>query len=478
MSTEPDTKEGHRPDAKPEASSSLQHRVFLALAVACSVVTVAVVIISTVVYQMAVFDETRDELARECHSLASALNAADDDIDLLSRYDFEGTRVTYIAADGTVLYDSVADAAEMENHADRPEFKDAVAGGEGTAERDSATTGYRSFYHAILLNSGDVIRVGLERNGVVNLITQDLWVLVLLVAGIVAISWFVSLYFSRRLVRPILDIDLEGGNAEAPYVELEPLVSRLNDQYDSLVSRMEQIQDIDDMRREFTANVTHELKTPIASILGASELIRDGVARPEDVAGFAGRIYDDAKRLSSLVSDILTLSKLDDSEREGDNVLFGAMEVVDLYSVASDVVERYESRAGELGVKLRLEGTSTLVSGNPALLDELVGNLVSNAVRYNRRGGKVIVRALNEGGRPTLRVIDNGIGIPKEAQSKVFERFYRVDKGRSREKGGTGLGLAIVKHAAAYHGATVDLKSELGRGTTITVTFPAIDVKE
>jgi two-component system phosphate regulon sensor histidine kinase PhoR len=274
------------------------------------------------------------------------------------------------------------------------------------------------------------------------------------------------------LVKPILEIDPETGDAKAPYEELDPLVSRLNEQHRDLLDRMDQVQSADDMRREFTANVTHELKTPIAAISGASELIRDGIVRPEDIPNFAGRIYDDAQRLSSLVSDIPTLSKLDETERTQDRQLFGSVEPIGLLSVASDVCQRYEQCARDAGVKLKLDGVSAIIQGNARLLDEMVGNLVSNAIRYNRKGGSVFVWVLPQNGCPCIRVSDTGIGIPEENQGKVFERFYRVDKGRSREKGGTGLGLAIVKHAAAFHDAKVDLKSELGKGTQITVTFP------
>ena len=290
---------------------------------------------------------------------------------------------------------------------------------------------------------------------------------------VVAASWGVSRLLVRRFVRPILEIDATRADARAPYEELEPLVSRLNEQRGELLERMSAIQDADDMRREFTANVTHELKTPIASISGASELIRDGICRPEDVQGFAGRIYDDARRLSSLVSDILMLSKLDETERAGDRAsLFGPDEQVDLLVVAHDVERRLAPKAARMGVMLHVEGVSYVIQGNARLLDELVSNLVENAIRYNREGGHVYVWVLPHDGRPSIRVSDTGIGIPEEAQKKVFERFYRVDKGRSRDMGGTGLGLAIVKHAAAFHAADVSLTSKLGEGTSVTVTFP------
>lgn len=428
---------------------------------------------ASLLYQSAFLEDEREQLAGECRTVASLLNLTDDDATLLSLLDFDETRVTLIAADGTVTYDGLADASTMENHADRPEVIDALATGSGSSDRPSETAGYVSLYEAVRLEDGEVIRLSVDRASVVTFLMQDFVVLAGLAVVVVAVSWLISRRLSQRFVRPILAIDPASGDGVAPYEELDPLVSRLNEQHKELVQRMNAIQDAADMRRDFTANVTHELKTPIASIQGAAELIRDGIARPEDVKNFAGRIYRDAHRLSLLVSDILTLSRLDESERSGDREVFGVAERVDLLSVAGDAVERLRVRARQkYDVTISLSGVSTLLMGNARLLDELVSNLIENAIRYNKPGGKVFVWVLPQGGRPCLRVSDTGIGIPEEAQGKVFERFYRVDKGRSRDMGGTGLGLAIVKHAATYHGADIRLDSRVGEGTTITVTFP------
>lgn len=452
---------------------SLSGRVFASLVAACAAVAVVVTFAASALYQSAFLADEHEQLAGECKTIASLLDLGDDDAELLGKLDFAGIRVTLVAPDGTVTYDSLADASSLDNHAARPEVADALAQGAGSADRASETAGYVSLYEAVRLGSGDVVRLSVDRAGVAAFLAEEVAVLVALAAVVVGVSWLVSRQLSRRFVRPILAIDPSSGDEVAPYDELGPLVSRLNEQHAELVARMEELQGADDLRREFTANVTHELKTPIASIRGAAELIRDGIARPEDVGGFAGRIYDDAQRLSLLVSDILTLSKLDASERAGDQVLFGPSEPVDLLSVALDVGERLSGRAERLGVEVRVEGEPMLVTGNARLLDELVGNLVGNAVRYNRPGGHVVVRVVREAGRPCVSVADTGIGIPEEAQGKVFERFFRVDKGRSRDAGGTGLGLAIVKHAAAYHGADIALESRVGEGTRVTVTFPA-----
>ena len=458
---------------EPGAKGSLSHRMFVALVVACALVAVAVTAAASLIYQSAFLSDEHEQLASECRTIASLLDLAEDDATVLGELDMGDIRVTLVSPDGTVTYDSGADAVELPNHADRPEVAAALAEGTGSSERSSDTVGYMSLYEAVRLESGEVVRLSVDRAGVVAFLFPDLALLCGLAVLLVGASWVVSRRLSRRFVRPILEIDPASGDGVAPYEELDPLVSRLNEQHKELVQRMNAIQDAADMRRDFTANVTHELKTPIASIQGAAELIRDGIARPEDVQGFAGRIYKDAHRLSVLVSDILTLSRLDESERSGDREVFGAAERVDLLSVASDAVERLRGRAQrKYEVTISLSGVSTPIMGNARLLDELVSNLVENAIRYNHPGGRVFVWVLPQGGRPCLRVSDTGIGIPPESQDKVFERFYRVDKGRSRDMGGTGLGLAIVKHAATYHGADVRLESKVDEGTTITVTFP------
>lgn len=458
---------------EPGAKGSLSHRMFVALVVACALVAVAVTAAASLIYQSAFLSDEHEQLASECRTIASLLDLAEDDATVLGELDMGDIRVTLVSPDGTVAYDSGADAVELPNHADRPEVAAALAEGTGSSERSSDTVGYMSLYEAVRLESGEVVRLSVDRAGVVAFLFQDLAMLCGLAVLLVGASWVVSRRLSRRFVRPILEIDPASGDGVAPYEELDPLVSRLNEQHKELVQRMNAIQDAADMRRDFTANVTHELKTPIASIQGAAELIRDGIARPEDVKNFAGRIYKDAHRLSVLVSDILTLSRLDESERSGDREVFGAAERVDLLSVASDAVERLRGRAQRrYDVTILLSGVSMPVMGNARLLDELVSNLIENAIRYNHPGGRVFVWVLPQGGRPCLRVSDTGIGIPPEAQDKVFERFYRVDKGRSRDMGGTGLGLAIVKHAATYHGADIRLDSTVGKGTTITVTFP------
>lgn len=451
---------------------SLTRQIFLSIVTACAAVAIAVTAASAVLFQGAFFADEHEQLAGECATLCSLLDRTNNDEEVLASLELGQLRATLVAPDGNVLYDSRADASTLPNHADRPEIAQALADGEGFSDRSSETVGYVSLYNARRLSSGDVLRISVERASVVAFLSSDFALLAIIAAVVVVAGWLVSRRLAVGIARPILEIDPASSEANAPYVELEPLVSRLNDQHSQLVRRMSAIQDANDMRREFTSNVTHELKTPIASISGAAELIRDGICRPDDVQDFADRIYKDAQRLSSLVSDILMLSKLDETERGGErDSMFGPSERVDLMGVARDVAARLERKARKAEVVLKVEGVCSYVQGNARLLDELVSNLVENAIRYNKKGGRVFVWVLPIEGRPAVRVSDTGIGIPEEAQSKVFERFYRVDKGRSRDMGGTGLGLAIVKHAAAFHDAEIRLESEEGAGTTITVLF-------
>lgn len=451
---------------------TLADRVFgTLLSISVASATVATVV-SAYLHQSTVMAEARIELGNECDVLASTLNSSDDEATELSKIDFGAMRATLVTPAGEVLYDSRVFSGELVGHEDRPEIVEALEDGDGSSTRASDTLGSVSLYEARQLKSGNVIRLSVERNGVFSILVGDLGILALVLLVLVVVSWFASRTMAARLVQPILQIDPAHLDGPAPYEELQPLTDRLAVQQTELISQMEELKSAEAIRREFTANVTHELKTPIASIMGASELMRDGFVLEEDIPGFAARINDESQRLAALVNDILMLSRLDESHRERSMQSFGTMEPVDLLTVAHDVCDRMAGRADAAEVTLVLDGESALVEGYPRIVDELVANLCSNAIRYNRPGGRVDVRVGLMDGRPTVEVADTGIGIPEEAQSKVFERFYRVETSRSRASGGTGLGLAIVKHAAALHDAEVSLQSDVGVGTTITVSFP------
>lgn len=473
-----DVRDGHvlGSDAtSPRASRQprLATRIFLALAIVSTIATIIVLAVSTSVYQSTVLADSGRMLEGECRTIKSSLHSDESDAMRLVDFDTGEVRVTLVGADGTVLYDNQNSIDTMPNHADRPEIKEALDTGAGSSERPSDTArGKVTIYRSMRLDNGSVLRVSVDRDGAASAFEHDLGLVLAVVAGVVAACWVVARLASVALVQPVLAIDPADPDPASSYLELRPMLEQIADQQDTLAEQVEELKGADLMRREFTSNVTHELKTPLASISGAAELIRDGIARPDDVPQFAGRIYDEAHRMTDLVNDILILSKLDESERSQDRDLMGSTCPVDLGHVAHDVCERLSGQAEAAGVDLAAKGDGVVIEGLPRLLDELVYNLCDNAIRYNHDGGHVDVWAGIEQGRPVVRVSDDGVGIPLGQQRKVFERFYRVESSRSKEKGGTGLGLAIVKHAAAYHGATIDMDSAPGRGTTVTVTFP------
>lgn len=460
-----DPTRGQEKRQKVPSRPSLARRFFIALSAIAAVAAIAVLVCSSLIYQSVTVDDAGRMLESECRVVRASLRGDDTDVMRLTAFDSGDVRVTLVGTDGTVLYDNQNSVASMPNHADRPEIAEALADGTGSAERDSETSGYVSVYRAIRLANGNVLRLAVDRDGAAAAVRHDLLLVCAVVLVIIAVCWAASRLVADRLVSPILAIDPAEPDAAVTYVEIEPLVERISEQ-------VEELRGADLMRREFTSNVTHELKTPLSSISGASELIRDGIARPEDVPEFAGRIYDEAHHMTELVNDILTLSKLDESERSGDASLLGAPEPVNLLHVAREVATRLAPVAEKTGVSITAAGEACVVQGYPRLLDELVYNLCDNAIRYNHEGGWVDVSVSLEDECPLLVVADSGSGIPAEQQAKVFERFYRGEQSRSRETGGTGLGLAIVKHAATLHGAALTLDSEPGRGTTVCVRFP------
>lgn len=449
----------------PGRQPSLVRRVFLSLAVVSTVASLVVMVLATSIYQSTALGDTGRMLDAEAALIQSMLDGNEHDADKLAGMSLGDMRVTLMEPDGTVVYDNQGNVDDMPNHETRPEIAEALETGSGSAERESATVGRVSIYRALRLDDGSVVRVSVDRDGALAAISHDLLAVALIVAVVVLACWVVARYVTNRIMRPVLSIDSANPDPNSSYRELCPLLQRISDQMDVL-------KDADLMRREFTSNVTHELKTPLSSISAASELIRDGIARPSDVPEFAGRIYDEARHMTDLVNDILILSKLDESERSRDRDLVGKSEPVDLNQRLLEVCARLAPVADSANVTLECSGDPVIVRGNPRLLDELAYNLCDNAIRYNRKGGSVTGWVGLVDGAPVLRVSDTGVGIPADMQRKVFERFFRVDSSRARQTGGTGLGLAIVKHAAAYHGAKIRLESQVGVGTTITVLFP------
>lgn len=477
-----------------------------------------------------------DTLTEEGNLLALSLEHHTDDMQTQMLTDFHrqtpGVRLTLVAGDGEVLYDSEVPPAQMANHASRPEIVSALrrqASGLGSdiEVRDSDTLGEDMCYYARAIPSGKIVRVARPVRTFYATALSGLPILGGIALGVFGLSFLIARRQARLIVAPLDQIDLnhplsgtpydrdrlpEGGghgvfgdssvfggggvfgsgaytdtpaddepdrseSAEPPlphdmlqaygkdhgtvpiYPEFLPLLQRLEHQNRDKEAAARS-------RREFSANVSHELKTPLTSISGYAEIIRNGLVKDEDIPGFAERIHQESSRLLDLIGDIMELSRLDEGG------LPAEAEEVELFDLCRTVVERLQPRAAAFDVKLTLSGSHTTLTGVEPLLGEMVYNLVDNAIKYNREGGEVSVWAGTHLGRPQLIVTDTGIGIPDEDQERVFERFYRVDKSHSRQTGGTGLGLSIVKHAAILHSAEITVNSTPGQGTRIEVTFP------
>ena len=482
-------------------------------------------------------------------------------------------RVTWIAANGTVLYDSAAPAQLLESHAGREEIDQALQTGEAQTSRYSKTLLQRTFYYAKLLEGGTVLRVSCTQNSlpamILMLLTPFLWVatLVLILCGVL------SYRLARQITKPLNAINPDNPAPLPSYPELTPLFDKLREQNRTIGKQMNELQlrqreftaitenmregfllvdckmhvlssnhsalevlggrelkpgcllydaecsqeifdavdtalsgshaellltidetswqvlanpvvasgqvagavvlfmDITEreqrerLRREFSANVSHELKTPLTSISGFAELMKEGLVPPEKIPEFSGDIYKESLRLIGLVNDIIQLSRLDENSTQFQRA------PVDLYDLCAQSIERLSPVAARQSVTLALTGEHAEIEGVEQLLKEMIYNLLDNAIKYNVPGGSVTASVRKSAGRMILSVSDTGIGIPYAHQPRVFERCYRVDKSHSKEVGGTGLGLSIVRHAAQYHGARLELKSQPGKGTTITVTF-------
>ena len=372
----------------------------------------------------------------------------------------ENLRITVVDADGTVLFDTDADSTAMENHMNRPEIQDAFANGEASASRVSETMAKTSFYYATRLENGTVMRVSRLADSFWAVL-QNVFPSVMGVSGILfALCIVLSNYFTRSIVKPIEKIaeNLSEPGVEVPYRELTPFIATIRQQHEDILKNAQ-------MRQEFTANVSHELKTPLTAISGYAELIEHGMANKETAERFAGEIHKNAARLLSLINDIIQLSQLDGGKKQMEYVN------LDLFALAEECVSMLALNAQKQNVSMQVQGKCSMVMADKQLMEELVYNLCDNAIRYNNRGGSVTVTVGQECGHTYLVVKDTGIGISKQNQERVFERFYRVDKSRSKATGGTGLGLAIVKHIVAQHGAKLSLESEEGKGTEIRVDF-------
>ncbi len=538
----------------------------------------------------------KEQLRAETVYLKEILDGAGgSDIELLNHLAEVGTRVTLVEADGDVVFDTDGVAAQMENHAERPEIEAAMENGWGEAERYSDTFQEQNFYYAVALDNGQILRLAVSTDSVYGTLSGQFLLAAVLACAVFLISIPAADRLARRIVEPINQLDLRNPLQNVAYDELSPLLTRLEKQNRQIDEQMEALRarhaeftaitenmqeglvilnghlqvlsinesarkilgvdrhgyeggtegkmgekdrplekegvplhilnlnrsqellqavreaqsgrsgrcqieengrkysllaspvageegrggvvifllDVTDqmeaeqMRREFSANVSHELKTPLTSISGYAEIMENGMVKAEDVSRFAGRIHKEALRLIQLVEDIIQLSRLDEN-----NTSTWAHESVELLSLCREVSGRLASQAGKRGITIEVSGKKETVTGVRRLLDEMITNLCDNAVKYNKDGGKVSLSVGEDRGRIWVSVADTGIGIAPEHHGRIFERFYRVDKSHSRETGGTGLGLSIVKHAAALHHAQIELESEENKGTRITVFFP------
>ena len=528
----------------------------------------------TIVYYANSDARMKSEVREETRFVRGAVELSGQDY--LATVENTANRITLIDTDGTVLYDNQADPATMENHSDREEFQEASTAGAGEATRISDTIAEQTFYYAVKLQNGQVLRVAATTDSVFAAVLAVLpWILGVAVLVAVCTVLF-SNFLTKKIVAPINRLDLDHPADNEIYDELSPLLGKISRQNEVIAQQMKSLrekqeeftsitenmsegflvldnntdilsyntsalrllgaetvpaeshvsalalnrsagfrsavdgalagkrseqlvrqggrccqvmanpvlrdgevegavvvilditerEERENLRREFTANVSHELKTPLTSISGFAEIIKNGIVKPEDIPRFAGNIYEESQRLVTLVDDILNLSRLDEADVQLEREDF------DLSSLARDVAGRLKASAKKNGVVITVIGDKAEINGVKSIVDEMVFNLVDNAVKYNKQNGRVTVTVDSSSDGTALTVTDTGIGIPQADVDRVFERFYRVDKSHSKEIGGTGLGLSIVKHGAAFHNAKVSLQSTEGEGTTVRLVFP------
>lgn len=547
-------------------------RIFRTIfAVAISIFLASSILFLAVLYDY--FSEIGQNQLRMQIDLASQ-GVEDEGLDYLQKLNIKDYRVTWIGTDGSVLYDSLSDVDEMENHFEREEVKEALSMGYGTSSRYSSTLMQRYLYGAKRLSDGTVIRLSVAQNSLLILTLGMLQPTIVIFVIAIILSAVLASRLSKKIVRPLNELNLDQPLDNDGYDELSPLLRRIDAQqkeirqqsaelkqkqneFDVMTSSMsesiillnkkgtilsinkaaakllgtdrscigEDIMEInrslelvgllnkaragthselitelgneryqmiaspvisndivsgivllifdvtekekaEQLRREFTANVSHELKTPLHTISGSAELLANDMVKPEDIPAFSKRIYSEAQRMIRLVEDIMRLSHLDEG------AVNMKWETVNLYAAAEETIKALSDKAENMGIKLELSGEAVRISGIHQLIQEIIYNICDNAIKYNRRGGSVAVTIKEVDQYAAVTVSDTGIGIPTEHQERIFERFYRVDKSHSKEIGGTGLGLSIVKHAARLHNAEIELHSVVDEGTEITIKFP------
>lgn len=398
------------------------------------------------------------EVKQEAKYIQEAVNIAGPQyLESIDNVD-KNTRITKIDKDGKVLYDSQG-RKDLENHKTRKEVVEALKNGYGEDVRRSETIGKNMYYYALILNDKSVIRVSKTMYNMVAIAIDFLPFMLGIFLIMLLLSWMIARWQTRRIIGPINDIDLENPLENITYRELEPLLVAmdLNNKQKDMVSNM---------RKEFSANVSHELKTPLTSISGYAEIMKNGIVKEKDITNFADRIHKEASRLIKLVNDIINISRLDEGYVDIEK------EYVDLFEMSREISSRLAKQANDKGIKVALEGERVICHGIRQILDDMVYNLVENAIKYNKENGKVTIWVGSTLDGVKIRVTDTGIGIADEETDRIFERFYRVDKSHSKEIGGTGLGLSIVKHGAMVHGASLSVDSKLGEGSVFEIRFP------
>lgn len=407
-------------------------------------------------FEKQIFEELKTE-----STLLEGYDLSEDSSDLVSIKKLKAqNRITLIHPDGTVYFDNTVNASTMENHAFRSEFLKAKESGVSTSSRYSSTMLEKTLYFAKQLDSGDVLRISCDQHTVVVLVIGMSQVLVVMLVIAMIISGLTANLLSKKIIEPLNKIDLENPEKSDVYDELKPFTKRIAEENFEKSQREE-------LRQQFTANVSHELKTPLTSISGFAEILKQGGIDDQTTRDFAGSIFDESQRMIALVNDIIKLSKLDEKSISMEK------EVISLREITRDAIEVITPTAEKKNVSINISGDSGYINGVRPVIYEMVYNLIDNAVNYNKDGGIVCIKieTLNDSHRVVLSVQDTGIGIPENEKERIFERFYRVDKSRSKVLGGTGLGLSIVKHAAKYHNASILVNSKEGDGSTFKVVF-------
>lgn len=424
-----------------------------------SVITITAMLILSVFYSYS--DNQLKEQLRVVESVVENQLAQDDDTAFISNHIDKNVRITLVAKDGTVIADSQESANKLGNHLNRQEIQQAIKNGEATVTRHSDTQGKKIYYFAKQLDNGNILRVSTEAKSIGKFFSDYIIYILLCIIVVIVTAVFVSMGITKSIVKPITQLGQSLDNIDKfkSDEELKPLVN-------ALLQQKKKQKMLDKQKKQFTANVSHELKTPLTSIAGYAELIETGMAKPEDIKPFAGVIRKQALRLVNLSEDIIQLSQLEESDDED-----MSFESVNLYEIAQRCVEALNINAINKCVTLNLTGEECYIRGKAQLVEELVYNLCDNAIRYNKENGNVTVTVTPLEKGASVSVKDTGIGIPKKYQERIFERFFRVDKSRSKATGGTGLGLAIVKHITQLHDAKLEISSEEGKGTEIIVTF-------